>query len=198
MLSLSKHWVGFFSNLLTKRAAPSIDPLSDPRRARMIRRRPARGAAYAVAFGAAVAIATLATAEGVLSAGDRRVLAEQSLRWAIEGGISDFHLVKDPSHLIVASVNLRDVAALQVPHRTVTILSPQRIQNRANTKGDFLYFRFDRFDGDASHARVAVALVWAVSATSKEHYLSGGGATLEFEQRDGRWQLLPVTERWMS
>ena len=133
-----------------------------------------------------------------LSAADRRALAEQSLRWASEGGIADFGLVKDPSHLIVLNAHLQGVAALRVPQHTVTLLPPRGIQARADAEGDFLYFRFDRISGDAHRAQVFVALIWAVSAKSTEHYLSGGGATLEFEKRDGRWQLLPVTERWMS
>jgi hypothetical protein len=45
---------------------------------------------------------------------------------------------------------------------------------------------------------VPIALVWAVGMQSKTPYLSGGGATLQFEQRDGKWTLLPVNERWAS
>ncbi len=164
----------------------------------MIRRRPTSVAAYVALFGVALAIATPAAAENGLSAVDRRVLAEKALRWAIDGGISDFHLVKDPSHVIIANVNLEGVPELSLPHRAAVILTPQAIQARADGKGDFLYFRFDRFSGDAAHARVVLSLVWAVGATSQEHYLSGGGATLEFEQRDRQWRLLPVTERWAS
>lgn len=165
---------------------------------RMLRRRPTSVAAYAAIFGVAVAIATLAAAQDGLSAVDRRVLAERALRWAIEGGISDFRLVKDPSHVIVANVNLDGIPGLNIPRRAAVIMSPQAIQARADGKGDFLYFRFDRFSGDAAHARVVLSLVWAVAATSHERYLSGGGATLEFEQRDRQWRLLPVTESWSS
>jgi hypothetical protein len=133
-----------------------------------------------------------------MSATDQHTLAEMALRWAIDGGIPDFKLVKDPSTLIVARTNLPKAPNLRLPGRTVVLLSPQRIQARADAQGDFLYFRFDRWGGDARHATVAIALIWAVSRTSKEHYLSGGGATLEFQKRDDTWQLLPVNERWTS
>ncbi len=121
-----------------------------------------------------------------------------ALRWAVDGGIPDFKLVKDPSTLIVADTNLPDAPGLEVAGRKVVVLSPQRIQARADAEGDFLYFRFRAFQGDQQHATVSIALIWAVSSTSKEHYLSGGGATLEFEKHGDTWQLLPQGERWSS
>ncbi len=145
-----------------------------------------------------VAVIPAATARADLSAADQTTLAEMALRWAVDGGIPDFKLVKDPSTLIVARTNLPPISNLHLSEHKVVLLSPQRIQARADAQGDFLYFRFDRWRGDTHHATVAIALIWAVSRTSREHYLSGGGATLEFEKSDDRWQLLPVGERWSS
>jgi hypothetical protein len=80
----------------------------------------------------------------------------------------------------------------------VLLISLPRIQTQADRAGDLLYFRFDRFKGNEQHASVGIALIWAVSAKSKEVYLSGGGATLEFEKVNGKWQMLPVANRWAS
>jgi len=145
---------------------------------------------------ALTAVAT--TAQAKLADADKKVLTELALQWAIEGGISDFKLVKDPSHLVVANFNLPKQVELAVPGRTVVVLSLPRIQAEADFRGDFLYFRFNRFKGDDQKAEVAIALVWAVSVKSTTQYLSGGGATLNFEKHDGKWQLQPVMNRWMS
>ncbi len=140
-----------------------------------------------------------------LSAADKRALAEMALQWAIAGGVDDFKLVKDPANLVVSTANLPEKTELHVPGHTVTILSPRAIQARADKQGDFLYFRFDGLsfkDGfrlnKFGQAEVPIALTWAVSIHSTTQYLSGGGATLTFEKRNGKWELLPVTNRWMS
>lgn len=147
---------------------------------------------------AALAALTAVPAQAALSDADKKTLAEMALQWAISGGISDFKLVKDPASLVVANFNLPSDVKLEVPGRTIYLYSLLRIQAEANHGGDFLYFRFNRFEGDQDHAKVAIALVWAVAEHSQTHYLSGGGATLDFEKRDGKWQLQPVMNRWMS
>jgi len=159
-----------------------------------------RRLAGAVAALACVVAATVAAAPAPikLSAADTRTLAEMALQWAVDGGISDFKRVKDPANLIVSTANLPPKIALKLAGRTVSVLPPAKIQARADKDGDFLYFRFGSFSRDKEKARVALWLVWAVSQHSSAFYLSGGGATLNFERHDGTWQLLPVTDRWMS
>ena len=136
-------------------------------------------------------------ADTKLSPADKRSLAELALQWAVDGGIPDFKLVKDPANLVVSNANLDKLQVKLTDHK-VTILPPRNIQARADKEGDFLYFRFGRFGGDADRATVAIALVWAVGKDSEAQYLSGGGATLKFEKRDDKWQMLPVTNKWMS
>ena len=137
-------------------------------------------------------------APAALSNADKKAVAEMALQWAIDGGISDFKLVKDPANLVVANFNIPKGLKLELPGRAISLFSLLRIQAEANHGGDFLYFRFNRFDGDDHHAKVAIALVWAVAENSQTQYLSGGGATLEFEKHDGKWQLQPVMNRWQS
>jgi hypothetical protein len=137
-------------------------------------------------------------AQAKLSAADKQAVAQLAVEWAVNGGISDYKLVKNPADVIVADFNLPKGTHLQLPGRRVTLYSLLLIQALADRNGDFLYFRFNHFTGDAQHATVAIALVWAISAKSRTPYLSGGGATLEFEKHDGKWKMLPVTNRWMS
>jgi hypothetical protein len=120
------------------------------------------------------------------------------LQWAVDGGIPDIKLLKDPANLVVVDINLPPRSELHVPNRTVSVLSPIRIQVQADTVADFLYFRLGPFSGEKGHTTVPIALLWSVGRQTKTPYLSGGGATLEFERRDGKWMLLPIHERWAS
>jgi hypothetical protein len=163
---------------------------------RIARRRSALGLLLGIC--AAMAAFTAVPAQGALSDADKKTLAEMALQWAIDGGIGDFKLVKNPINLIVANFNLPKDVKLEVPGRTINLFSLLRIQAEANHGGDFLYFRFNRLEGEAEQAKVAIALVWAVGEQSSTQYLSGGGATLDFEKRDGKWQLQPVMNRWGS
>ena len=149
---------------------------------------------------AVVAVGTLrtGTAFAELSAADKQTLAELALQWAADGGIPDVKLQHDPSKLVVVNLNLPPNTVLRVPNRTVSLKSPMRIQAEADMVGDLLYFRLGPFTGDKDRATVAIALLWAIGVRSKTTYLSGGGSTLQFQQRDGKWTLLPVNERWTS
>jgi len=151
-------------------------------------------------LGSVMALCALrpAPARAALADADKQTIAELSLQWAIDGGIGDCKLLNDPSHLVVANFNLPKGVKLVLPGRTIQLFSLLRIQAEANHGGDFLYFRFNRLDGDGEHAKVAIALIWAVAEDSATQYLSGGGATLDFEKHDGKWQLQPVMNRWMS
>ena len=146
----------------------------------------------------ALSTLTATPARAVLSDTDKKTLAEMALQWAFDGGISDVKLITNPSNPIVANFNLSKDMKLELPGRTIHLYSLLTIQALANRTSDFLYFRFDRLEGDAEHAKVAIALIWAVGENSGKQYLSGGGATLEFLKRDDKWQLQPVMNRWMS
>jgi len=158
--------------------------------------RRALGRALATALGLLLSVAAPACAD--VADVDKKTLAELALRWAVDGGIADVTLMKDASKLVVVDTHLPPGVRLAVQGRTVRVLAPAAIQAEADRAGDFLFFRFDRFAGDARRASVPIALVWAVGKGSTVHYLSGGGATLDFERRDGAWILLPVSNQWMS
>ena len=139
-----------------------------------------------------------APARADLTAADKQALAQLALQWAVDGGIADFKLVKDPSDVIVADIYLPKDAKLELPNHKITVMSLLRIQATADVNGDFLYFRIGPMTNKENHASLPIALLWAVGVQSKTPYLSGGGATLDFEKRDGKWERLPVTNQWMS
>jgi len=98
----------------------------------------------------------------------------------------------------VLDANLPPGTRLQLAGRKVEVHSLAVMQALADMRGDFLYFRLGPFAEKDQRVNVPIALVWSVSVKSTAQYLSGGGATLEFEQRDGAWRQLPVTNRWSS
>ncbi len=146
----------------------------------------------------AVSLAGARPAHAQLTNTDKQALAQLALQWAVDGGIPDVKLLKDAPKLVVVDQNLPPRTELHIAKRTVTLLPPIRVQVAADMHSDFLYFRFGPIAGDKNHATVPIALVWAVGVRSKAQYLSGGGTTLQFQQRDGKWTLLPVNERWSS
>jgi hypothetical protein len=133
-----------------------------------------------------------------LTASDQQKLAEMALQWAVDGGIADVKLMKNPSSIVVADLNLPKGTQLSLPANTISLLSLQTIQAQADEHGDFLYFRFGPVVQRDQRVDLPISLVWAVGAKSSIMYMSGGGATLDFERQDGKWILLPVTEHWMS
>lgn len=146
----------------------------------------------------AVAVLLAAPVHAKLPAEDQRTLAQMALQWAIDGGIMDVKLVKDLTTIPVLDANLPPHTRLQLAGRKVEVYSLAVMQALADTQGDFLYFRLGPFAEKDHRVSVPIALVWSVSVKSTVQYLSGGGATLEFEKRDGAWQQLPVTDRWSS
>jgi hypothetical protein len=161
-------------------------------------RRECRNAAAVCLLGVVLLAVGSRSAEAQLSNADKQALADMALQWAADGGIPDVKLLPNPTTLLVVNQNLPPRTTLHVANRTVMLESPLRIQVIADVAGDVMYFRLGPFAGEKGRASVAVALVWAVGVSSKAAYLSGGGATLQFEKRDGQWTLLPVNERWAS
>jgi len=133
-----------------------------------------------------------------VSNNDKQALAQMALVWALDGGIPDTTLMRDPADVVVERTNLPPRVELKVPQRTVRVVSLVHVQGEADVSGDLLYFHFGPITGNAQRASVPITLAWAVGVRSKEKYLSGGGTTLQFERRKGKWKLLPVTERWTS
>ena len=145
-----------------------------------------------------VALCGQGAAQAQVSNADKKTLAELALAWAMDGGIPDTKLMQNPTEIVVETHNLPPKVDLHLRKRKVMVRSLIQLQAVADVYGDFLYFHFGPITGKDKHASVPITLTWAVGVRSKEKYLSGGGTTLQFELRKGKWTLLPVTERWTS
>jgi hypothetical protein len=146
---------------------------------------------------AVLAAGTAAVAAPVeLSNADKQALAVLAIQWACDGGLDDFKRVPTGSDLVVADVNLPKDVKLDLPGRKVVVASLARIQAHADIKGDAVYFRLGPFTGDDLRTEVPVALLWAASVRNPAAVVTGSGALLEFEKRNGKWQRVGMTGAW--
>jgi Carboxypeptidase regulatory-like domain len=79
----------------------------------------------------------------------------------------------------------------------IKLMSPGKIQQKADRHGDFLYMSFSEVRSTGGCIAVSVNHSWAVGNNSKISYVSGGGITYEYRKEAGRWIGKKVAE-WVS
>ena len=98
-------------------------------------------------------------------------------------------LVEGKDSMVLSTENIEVDLVPDIPGVDLVLLSPEEIQAKANSEGDFLHLNFfTRFKFADSKVEVNLANSWAVSEDSDVGYLSGGFFTLEYEKVDGQWQ----------
>ena len=98
-------------------------------------------------------------------------------------------LVEGKDSIVLSTENIEVDLVTDIPGVDLVLLSPEEIQDKANSEGDFLHLNFfTRFKFADSKVEVNLANSWAVSEDSDVGYLSGGFFTLEYEKVDGQWQ----------
>ncbi len=80
---------------------------------------------------------------------DRQIIAQLSLEWAIlDKNIPDYDLndmIRDKNHIIVSTKNINKNYNFSLQNITISILTPEEIQQKSNTEGDFLYLEFETY-----------------------------------------------------
>ncbi|HZD10992.1 MAG TPA: hypothetical protein VE553_06590 [Candidatus Binatia bacterium] len=112
--------------------------------------------------------------------------------------IPDYGLLQDPSQMVLSTEKIDPELVPEIEGVTLELLTPEEIQERADTQGDFLYLRFDSLEASSPQkATVALSNTWAVGADSDVAYLSGGGFTIEYIKGSQGWEG-EITEMWIS
>lgn len=111
--------------------------------------------------------------------------------------IPDYDLIEDTANIVLSSENVNPSLLPQISGVTLTLLSPEQIQEKADRQGDFLYLRFKEITVEDSKIIVSLESAWAVGKNSTTAYLSGGGFTVEY-RRDGKEWVGEVTVTWIS
>lgn len=124
-----------------------------------------------------------------------RLTLERAL---IDQEIPDYGLLADPAHVVLSTENIDAALLPQLSGVTLELLTPEEIQARADTEGDFLYLRFDEIStAMPGEATVSLSNTWAIGADSDQAYLSGGGFTIEYTKDAGQWTG-EISEVWIS
>ena len=119
--------------------------------------------------------------------------------------IQDYNLIEDKANIVLSSENVDPSLLPQISGVTLTLHSPEQIQEKADQQGDFLYLRFKEITPALSVAegvkdsKIIVSLenAWAIGKNSTTAYLSGGGFTVEYHLKNGKW-VGEVTVTWIS
>jgi hypothetical protein len=67
------------------------------------------------------------------------------------------------------------------------LMTQEKIQEKADRKGDFLYLSFVDWQVGTACVVVTLNTTWAVGKNSRSLYLSGGGTTYLYKRENGKW-----------
>ena len=133
---------------------------------------------------------------------DKQTIAQLSLEWGISGkNTSTYYSTEEKNHIIVSTMNINKNYNFTLEDISVTILTPEEIQQKSNKYGDFLYLEFREFEIRGNNATVRLDNSWAVSEETRKSglvFLSGGGAKIPFKKEGGEWMRENVTEIWTA
>ena len=116
----------------------------------------------------------------------------------VSGKIPDYNLIKDKNNIIISSENIESTLSGVLSGMNYTILTPLEIKGKANKEGDFLYLKFKKIDINIMKATISIDNTWSLGNNSKFSYLSGGGMTITFHKRFGKWIEDTTREMWIS
>jgi hypothetical protein len=94
---------------------------------------------------------------------------------------------KDQRSVIVSTRNIDPTLIQPIQNERLIFLTPQQIERRANTKGDFPYIAVDKWSVGNDCVVITVVNRWAQSKKSRVLYMSGGGAVYKFTKEGGKW-----------
>lgn len=110
----------------------------------------------------------------------------------------DLLLARSKGKIVLSNENIDTSLISQLPGISLTVLSPNAIQESANRDGEFLYLRFKKVEIGNLTATVSLDNTWINPTNKNAGYLSGGGFTLKFYNVLGNWVQSPVVQSWIS
>ncbi|HRI03069.1 MAG TPA: hypothetical protein PLL77_04950 [Pyrinomonadaceae bacterium] len=133
-----------------------------------------------------------------LSNADRLAVIEPSLRKALlDKQIPDYGLIKDKKNVVLSTENIPSAYVPRLPGINLILLSPAKIQEKADREGDFVFLSFVNIAANGNKIMVVLTNTWVKSKNSTKRYLSGGGVFLEYHKANGKWVGKPVGG-WIS
>lgn len=132
-----------------------------------------------------------------LSEPERQVVRETLMIALVEGKIPDYELIIENDPMVVSSENLGNYNP-ELEGFSFLVLSPEEIEDRLLTKGNYLYLRFKRITMlNDNIAAVELDNRWVRGVYGGVGYLSGGGFTLYLNRVDEGWEY-EITSMWIA
>lgn len=135
-----------------------------------------------------------------LTSSDRQEIVRKTLELAlISQEIPDYELLTASGNEIVLSTeHIESVDIREIEGYRFILLSPEQVQAKANSAGDFLYLSFNSIEPVSSEkVEVSFGSGWAVAEDSSTGYLSGGGFELVFTHSSNGWTS-EIVAVWIS
>lgn len=145
-----------------------------------------------------LSLAGCAESAGITNQDKATVIRLTLERALVQQEIPDYQLIADKENIILSTENFNPEWLPSLTNIHITLLTPEEIQAKANSNGDFLYLRFHPLEiGGEESLIISLDNIWAVSENSDTVYLSGGGFTIEYQKKNGEWHG-ELTKIWIS
>jgi len=116
-----------------------------------------------------------------LTDGDKTEIIKLTLERAIVAKeIPDYHMIEDKENMVLSTENIDPDLVSKISGVNLTLLDPDKIQEKADREGDFLFLRFKHIQINGWRVIVSLDNIWAIGKNSQSRYLSGGGFTIKY------------------
>jgi hypothetical protein len=113
-----------------------------------------------------------------LTDGDKTEIMKMTLELALAPGV--FAHIIDKEKMILSTENIDPNLVPKMPGVNLALLDPDKIQEKADREGDFLFLRFKQMQINGWRVMVSLDNIWAIGKNSQSRYLSGGGFTISY------------------
>ena len=119
---------------------------------------------------------------------DKAELIKLSLERAlVEKKIPDYNIIEKQETFLLSSENLTTDLVPQIKGYELVVLAPKQIQERAESRGDYVYyFRFRKFEVQGAKVRVSLDNI-PMYAKKPSRLAFGGGFTVEYQKIEDKW-----------
>lgn len=113
-----------------------------------------------------------------------RLTLERAL---IAKAIPDYNVIEKQESFLLSTENITAEVVPKIKGITLVLLEPAKIKERANSKGDYVYyFRFREFRRENGRVLVLLDNI-PMYADKPKRAAFGGGFTIEYRKQDGKW-----------
>lgn len=127
---------------------------------------------------------------------DVKPIAEKALTWALAGGLPGAKAFPEAGDVDVVDLRFPPLKEVEVPGRKVVLSSLVLLQGKADVGGTRPVLLLNSIAVKDTIGKVSVSLQWLTSHSKPTTPPPVQGAMLQFEKRNGVWELGEVVERW--